>query len=88
MELKDTFIKKTVFHHITDNRLDIIGMPETWLSNNDKNNMPVVKTCFDSEYTLHHDPINTGKRDGSVGVLINNRIKHQSRILHDNHEIT
>ena len=50
--------------------------------------MSVVNTCLDSGYTLHHRPRNTGRRGGSVGVLINNRIKHQSRIIHDNPEIT
>ena len=72
-----------VIYHITDNRLDIVGITETWLSNNDKNNMPVINTCLDSGYTLHHHPRNTG-----VEVLISNRIKHQSRILHDKPEIT
>ena len=33
-----------VIDHITDNRLDIVGITETWLSNNDKNNMPVINT--------------------------------------------
>ena len=59
-----------VIDHITGNRLDIVGITETWLSNNDKNNMLVINTCLDS------------------GVLINNRIKHQSRTLHDRPEIT
>ena len=77
-----------VLAHITDNRLDIVGITETWLSNNDKNNMPVINTCLDSGYTLHHRPRNTGRRGGGVGVLINNHIKHQSRILHDKPEIT
>ena len=69
-------------------RLDIVGITETWLSNDDKNNMPVVNTCLDSGYTLHHRLRNTGKRGGGVGVLINNHIKLQSRILRDNPEIT
>ena len=77
-----------VIDHITDNRIDIVGITETWLSNNDKNNMPVIKTCLGSGYTLHHRPRNTGRRGGGVGVLINNHIKHQSRILHDKSEIT
>ena len=74
-----------VIIHITNNRLDIAGITETWLSNNDKNNMPVVNTFLDS---LHYRPRNTGRRGGVVVVLINNRIKHQSRILHDKPEIT
>ena len=45
-----------VIDHITDNRLDIVGITETWLSNNDKNNMPVINTCLDSGHTLHHRP--------------------------------
>ena len=53
-----------VIDHITDNRLDIVGITETWLSNNDKNNMRVINTCLDSGYTLHHHHINTGRRGG------------------------
>ena len=33
-----------VIDHITDNKLDIVGITETWLSNNDKNNMLVMNT--------------------------------------------
>ena len=55
-----------VIDHITDNRLDIVGITETWLSNNDKNNMPVINTCLDSGYTLHHRPSNTGRRGGGA----------------------
>ena len=43
-----------VIDHITDNSLDIVGITETWLSNDDKNNMPVVNTYLDNGYTLHH----------------------------------
>ena len=39
-------------------------------------------------YLLHHRPRNTGRRGCGVGVPINNRIEHQSWILHDNPEIT
>ena len=77
-----------VIDHITDSGLDIIGITETWLSNDNKNNMPVVNTCLNSGYTLHHRPRNSGRRGGDVGVLINNRMKHKSRILHDKPEIT
>ena len=48
-----------VIDHITGNRLDNVGMTETWLLNDATNNM-----------------------------LINNSIKHQSRILHAKSEIT
>ena len=34
-----------VIDHITDNRIDIVGITETWLSNDDKNNMSVVITA-------------------------------------------
>ena len=37
---------------VSDNILDIFGITETWLSNDDKNNMPVVNTYLDSGYTL------------------------------------
>ena len=49
-----------VINHITDNRLDIVGITETWLSNDNKNNMSVVNTCLNNGYNLHHCPINTG----------------------------
>ena len=51
-----------VIDHITDNRLDTVGI-----------NMSV-----DSGYTLHHHPRNTGRKDGGVGVLINNQINVNS----------
>ena len=47
--------------------------------------MLVMNTCLDSGYTLHHRPRNTGGKGGGAN---NNRIKHQSRILHDKPEIT
>ena len=45
--------------HRSYNRVDMVGITETWISDDEKNNM-----------------------------LINNRIKHQSRILHDEPVIT
>ena len=54
--------------HITDNRIDIVGITETRLSNDDKNNMSVVNTCLNNGYTLLHSPRNTGSRGGGVGV--------------------
>ena len=77
-----------VIDHITDNRLDIVGITETWLSNDDKNNMSVVNTCLNNGYTLHHRPRNTGRRGGGVGVLINNQINVKSRMIGVNPEIT
>ena len=56
-----------VIDHITDNRLDIVWITETWLSNDDKNNMSVVNTCLNNSYNLHHRPRNTGRRSGGVG---------------------
>ena len=56
-----------VIDHITDNKLDIVGITETWLSNNDKNNMLVMNTRLDSGYTLHHRPRNTGRKGGGGG---------------------
>ena len=32
-----------VIYHITDNKLDIVGITETWLSNDDKNNILVER---------------------------------------------
>ena len=78
-----------VIDHITDNRLDIVGITETWLSNDDKNNMSVVNTCLNNGYTLHHRPRNTGIRGGGVGrVLIKNQINVKSRMIGVNPEIT
>ena len=74
--------------HITDNRIDIVGITETRLSNDDKNNMSVVNTCLNNGYTLLHSPRNTGSRGGGVGVLINNRINVKSRMIGVNPEIT
>ena len=77
-----------VIGHITDNRLDIVGITETWLSNDDKNNMSMVNTCLNNGYTLHHRPRNTGRRGGGVGVLINNQINVKWRMIGVNPEIT
>ena len=41
-----------VIDHITDNILNIVGITETWLSNNDKNNMLVVNTCLVTPYII------------------------------------
>ena len=43
-----------VIDHVTDNRLDIFGITEIWLSNYDKNN--IVNTCLHSGYILYHRP--------------------------------
>ena len=72
--------------HMTGNRLDIVGITETWLWNDDKNNMSVVNTCLDSGYILHHLPINMGRR--GVGVLTNNQIKVKLWMVCANPEIT
>ena len=77
-----------VIDHITDNRLDIVGITETWLSNDDTNNMSVANTCLNNGYTLHHRPRNTGRWGGGVGVLINNQINVKSRMIDVNAEIT
>ena len=77
-----------VIDHITDNRIDIVGITETWLSNDDKNNMSVVNTCLNNGYTLLHRPRNTGRRGGRVRVLINNQINIKSRMIGANPEIT
>ena len=77
-----------VIDHITDNRIDIVGITETWLSNDDKNKMSVVNTCLNNGYTLLHRPRNTGRRGGGVGVLINNQINVKSRMIGVNPEIT
>ena len=45
-----------VIDHITDNRIDIVGITETWLSNNDKNNMPVIKNMFGQWLHLTSSP--------------------------------
>ena len=51
-----------VIDHITDNRIDIVGITETWLSNDDKNNMSVVNTCLNNGYTILHRARSTGRR--------------------------
>ena len=61
-----------VIDHITDNILDIVGITETWLLNDDINNMLVVNTYLDR---------NTGRRGGGVEVLINNQINVNSRVI-------
>ena len=41
-----------VIDHITDNRIDIVGITETWLSNDDKNNMSMVTPYSTAPETL------------------------------------
>ena len=53
-----------VIDYITDNRLDSVGITETWHSNDNKNNMSVVNTCLDNCYTIHHGSRNTSRRVG------------------------
>ena len=77
-----------VIDYITDSRLDIYGITETWLSNDDKNNMSVVDICLNNGHTLHHRHRNTGRRGGCVGVLINNLVNVKSRMIGVNPEIT
>ena len=48
-----------VLDHITDNRLDIVGITETWLSNDDKN-MLVVNTCLNNGYTISPETLVEG----------------------------
>ena len=54
-----------VIDHITDNRLDIVGITETWLLNDDKNNMSVVNTCLNNGYTIAPEILGEG-----VGVSV------------------
>ena len=49
-----------VIDYITDSRLDIVGIKETWLSNDDKNNMSVVITCLNNGYTIAPDTLVEG----------------------------
>ena len=61
----------------------------SWFTTMSQKNVSDNGSDWCSDTTRRRDrPRNTGRRGGGVGVLINNRIKHQSRILHDKPEIT
>ena len=42
-----------VIDHAVENKLDVVMLTETWLSNVEKNNAVVVNACLDHGYTLH-----------------------------------
>ena len=44
----------TRLYHITDNRLDNVWITETWISNDDKNNM-LINNSFEHQSRILHD---------------------------------
>ena len=58
-----------VIDHAKENKLDVVVLTETWLSNVETNNATVVNYCMEQGYTLHHRPRSDGRRGGGVGVL-------------------
>ena len=68
-----------VTDHANKNKLDVVVLTESWLSNVETNNANVVNYCIEQGYTLHHRPRSDGRRGGGVGVLVSNRIKLTTR---------
>ena len=68
-----------VIDHAKENKLDVVVLTETWLSNVETNNATVVNYCMERGYTLHHRPRSDGRRGGGVGVLVSNGIKLTTR---------
>ena len=74
---------------ITDNRIDIVGIAETWLSNDAKNNMSVVNTCLNNGYTLLPPPQKHWYKGVEVsGYSSTHQINVKSRMIGVNPEIT
>ena len=65
-----------VIDHTNENKLDVVVLTETWLSNVETNNATVVNYCIEQ---VHHRPRSDGRRGGGVGVLVSNRIKLTTR---------
>ena len=61
--------------HCNDNKLDIVALTETWISNDPSKSNRVVIECAERGYTLHQIPRSSGRRGGGVGVMLNNSIK-------------
>ena len=71
-----------VIDYANENKLDVVVLTETWLSNVETNNATVDNSCMEqgyAAYTLHHRPRSDGRREGGVGVLVSNRIKLTTR---------
>ena len=68
-----------VIDHAKENKLDVVVLTETWLSNVETNNATVVNYCMKQGYTLHHRPRSDGRRGGDVDVLVSNKIKLTTR---------
>ena len=70
-----------IFDHCNDNKLDIVALTETWISNDPSKSNRVVIECAERGYTLHQIPRSSGRRGGGVGVMLNNSIKLTTRLM-------
>ena len=70
-----------IFDHCKDNKLDIVALTETWISNDPSKSNRVVIECAERGYTLHQIPRSSGRRGGGVGVMLNNSIKLTTRLM-------
>ena len=77
-----------IFDHVEENGLDIVALTETWLSNQEPRNKSVVDRCEARAYILHHVPRSSGRKGGGVSILLNNRIKLVTRLVHVNTNIS
>ena len=77
-----------IFDHVEEYGLDIVALTETWLSNQEPRNKSVIDQCEAKGYILHHIPISSGRKRGGVGILLNNRIKLVTRLVHVNTSIS
>ena len=69
-----------VIDHAKENKLDVLALTETWLSNVETNNVTVVNFCTEQGYTLHYRPRSDGRTGGGVGALVSNRVKITTRL--------
>ena len=65
-----------------------MALTETWLSNQEPRNKSVIDQCEAKGYILHHVPRSSGRKGGGVGILLNNRIKLVTRLVHVNTSIS
>ena len=68
--------------------VDIVALTETWLSNQEPRNKSVIDQCEAKGYILHHVLRSSSQKGGGVGILLNNRIKLVTRLVHVNTSIS
>ena len=62
-----------IFDHCNDNKLDIVALTETWISNDPSKSNRVVIECAERGYTLRQILRSSGRKGGGVSTISNTR---------------